>query len=278
MVANLLGVDRIPGHDDIADACAVAVCHHHRGRLGAVGRAPPGSASTASSAARPSPVSRAARHWLRERSMIALTRGELVAGSDDDHVVLETGRRRLRGPLPPAHHRDAAQMGDRAVTLYVHTAVSDDAIRLYGFLGRDELRLFRLLIGVERIGPKAALCILGRAELPTLVRAIRDGDVALVATVPGIGRRTAERVILELRDRVTTSRSSLEPAAPHRRRPGESRRCRGSPGWSASASGSPRRAPRCERPSPRPGTRTATSPPWSARALRLLDVREVPAR
>jgi len=93
------------------------------------------------------------------------------------------------------------------VTLHVHTSVSADAIRLYGFVTHDELRLFRLLIGVERIGPKAALGILGRAELPTLVRAIAEGDIALVATVPGIGRKTAERVILELRDKV----SSLEP-------------------------------------------------------------------
>src|SRR5207253_7874404 len=88
------------------------------------------------------------------------------------------------------------------VTLRVHTAVSDDAIRLFGFSTGDELRLFRLLIGVERIGPKAALGILGRAELPVMVRAIRGGDAALVATVPGIGRKTAERVILELRDKL----------------------------------------------------------------------------
>jgi Holliday junction DNA helicase RuvA len=100
------------------------------------------------------------------------------------------------------------------VTLHIHTSVSDDAIRLYGFLARDELRLFRLLIGVERIGPKAALSILGRAELPTMVRAIRDGDVALVATVPGVGRRTAERVVLELSDRLGDLALTLGPAVP----------------------------------------------------------------
>ena len=94
-------------------------------------------------------------------------------------------------------------MGEDAdVTLHVHTAVGADAIRFFGFLSREELRLFRQLIGVERIGPKAALGILGRAELPTLVRAIRGGDAAFVATVPGIGRKTAERVVLELRDKL----------------------------------------------------------------------------
>ena len=145
--------------------------------------------------------------------MIARLRGRVVV-SDADHVVLETGG---VGFQVQCHLRTLAalhEMGDREVTLHVHTAVSDDAVRLYGFLGRDELRLFRLLIGVERIGPKAALSILGRAELPAMVRAIRDGDVALVATVPGIGRRTAERVILELRDRLTDLALSLEPAAP----------------------------------------------------------------
>ncbi|MGD1034147.1 MAG: Holliday junction branch migration protein RuvA [Candidatus Dormibacteria bacterium] len=145
--------------------------------------------------------------------MIARLRGRVVV-SDTDHVVLEASG---VGYQVQCHLRTLAalhEMGDREVTLHVHTSVTDDAIRLYGFLGRDELRLFRLLIGVERIGPKAALSILGRAELPAMVRAIRDGDVALLATVPGIGRRTAERVILELRDRLAEVALSLEPAAP----------------------------------------------------------------
>jgi holliday junction DNA helicase RuvA len=142
--------------------------------------------------------------------MIALVRGTLFSVGDD-HVVVDTGgvgyevfcHLRTITTLHAAH--------DNEISLYVHTSVSDDAIRLYGFVTHDELRLFRLLIGVERIGPKAALGILGRAELPVLVKAIAEGDVALVATVPGIGRKTAERVILELRDKVT----SLEPPGTH---------------------------------------------------------------
>jgi Holliday junction DNA helicase RuvA len=145
--------------------------------------------------------------------MIARLRGQVVV-ADADHVVLEAGG---VGYQVHCHLRTLAalhEMGDREVILHIHTSVSDDAIRLYGFLGRDELRLFRLLIGVERIGPKAALSILGRAELPTMVRAIQDGDVALVATVPGVGRRTAERVVLELSDRLGDLALTLEPAAP----------------------------------------------------------------
>ena len=159
------------------------------------------------------------------------------------------------------------EMGDREVTLHVHTAVSDDAIRLYGFLGRDELRLFRLLIGVERIGPKAALSILGRAELPAMVRAIRDGDVALVATVPGIGRRTAERVILELRDRLADLALSLRAGATHRRRPGDRGGGRGAGrarlpgiGGAPGGPGRPRRSGGGRRRRHRPGGEGAPPP------------------
>lgn len=133
--------------------------------------------------------------------MIALLRGRIV-DARSDHVVVDTGG---VGYLVSCHLRTLAalhEQRDAEVRLHVHTSVSDDAIRLYGFLSADELRLFQLLIGVERIGPKAALGILGRAELPTLVRAIRGGDAALVATVPGIGPKTAERVVLELRDKL----------------------------------------------------------------------------
>jgi Holliday junction DNA helicase RuvA len=134
--------------------------------------------------------------------VIALLRGRL-AEIGPDHVVLETSGG--TGYEVFCHLRTLAglhgRLGDE-VSLHVHTSVSDDAIRLYGFTSTDELRLFKLLIGVERIGPKAALGILGRAELQVLLRAIRGGDAALVATVPGIGRKTAERVILELRDKL----------------------------------------------------------------------------
>ena len=132
--------------------------------------------------------------------MIALLRGR-IAGIDDDVVTIDVNG---VGYAVQCHLRTAVSLhgtgGD--VTLHVHTSVSDDAIRLYGFTTAEELRLFRLLIGVERIGPKAALGILGRADLATMVRALRSGDAAMVATVPGIGPKTAERVVLELRGRL----------------------------------------------------------------------------
>lgn len=132
--------------------------------------------------------------------MISLLRGR-IASVDDDGVVLETASG--VGYQVFCHLRTLTALGDRdEVVLHVHTSVADDAIRLFGFATIEELRLFRLLLTVERIGPKAALGILGRAELPTLVRAIRSGDAGLVGTVPGIGPKTAQRVILELRGKL----------------------------------------------------------------------------
>lgn len=133
--------------------------------------------------------------------MIAAIRGRVVHVDEEIAVVDVNGV----GYAVHCHLRTIAalrEQGERDVLLQVHTAVSADDIRLFGFLTRKELGLFRLLIGVERIGPKAATTILGRAELPTLIRAIRGGDAAFVATVPGVGRKTAERVILELRDKL----------------------------------------------------------------------------
>ena len=133
--------------------------------------------------------------------MIAALRGTLVR-VEDSGVLLDVGG---VGYLVFCHLRALAALhecrGDE-VLLHVHTSVTDDAIRLYGFRTVEELRLFGRLIGVERIGPRAALAMLGRAELPVLVRAVRDGDVGLVSSVPGIGRKTAERIILELRDKL----------------------------------------------------------------------------
>jgi Holliday junction DNA helicase RuvA len=132
--------------------------------------------------------------------VIALLRGRILS-ADDDGVVVAT--QSGVGYQVFCHLRTLAALRDRdEVVLHVHTSVADDAIRLFGFATQEELRLFRLLLTVERIGPKAALGILGRAELPTLVRAIRSGDAGLVGTVPGIGPKTAQRVILELKGKL----------------------------------------------------------------------------
>jgi holliday junction DNA helicase RuvA len=90
----------------------------------------------------------------------------------------------------------------RDVTLRVHTVVREDAIQLFGFSTALELALFNRLIGVTRVGPKLALAVLSGIEAPELVRAIRQGDIARLGRIPGVGRKSAERLILEMKDRL----------------------------------------------------------------------------
>jgi len=88
------------------------------------------------------------------------------------------------------------------VTLRIYTHVREDALQLYGFLTPLEQELFERLITVSGIGPKVALAVLSGIESADLVRAIRQGDIARLTSIPGIGRKTAERLVVELKDRL----------------------------------------------------------------------------
>lgn len=88
------------------------------------------------------------------------------------------------------------------VELYIHTAVREDALDLYGFPTEDELSFFRLLLSVSGIGPKTALGILNLATVPVLRNAIAAGDTTYLTKVSGIGKKSAERIVVELRDRL----------------------------------------------------------------------------
>jgi len=88
------------------------------------------------------------------------------------------------------------------VALHIHTHVREDALQLFGFVTPAELTLFERLIGISGIGPKVALAVLSGIEPGDLVRAIRQSDVARLTKIPGVGKKTAERVIVELKDRL----------------------------------------------------------------------------
>ena len=88
------------------------------------------------------------------------------------------------------------------VTLRTHTHVREDALALYGFATLLEQELFERLIGVSGIGPKVALAVLSGIEPPELIRAIERGDVARLTAIPGVGKKTSERIVLELKDRL----------------------------------------------------------------------------
>ena len=131
--------------------------------------------------------------------MIDSISGDVVrAGSD--HVVIETGGIAYHISCP-AGDVVACPTGDPAI-LFVHLIVRDDTIQLYGFMSPDERELFRLLLTVGQVGPRLALQILSSLSMGALVEAIQSSDVPKLTTIKGIGRKTAERILVDLRDRI----------------------------------------------------------------------------
>jgi Holliday junction DNA helicase RuvA len=133
--------------------------------------------------------------------MIALVAGE-VAVRRPDHVVVETtGGVGYRLAISAETLRQVPAVG-RPVSLLSHLVVRDDALALYGFATEEERDLFLLLIGVQSVGPKVALAVLGGGSPRELMATVAAGDAARLQAVPGIGKRTAERIIVELREKV----------------------------------------------------------------------------
>jgi Holliday junction DNA helicase RuvA len=133
--------------------------------------------------------------------VIALVAGE-VAVRRPDHVVVETaGGVGYRLAVSAETLRHVPAVG-RPVSLHAHLVVRDDALALYGFATEEERDLFLLLLGVQSVGPKVALAVLGGGGPRDLVAALAAGDVARLQAVPGIGKRTAERIVVELREKV----------------------------------------------------------------------------
>ena len=94
------------------------------------------------------------------------------------------------------------------IALRIHTHVREDALSLYGFATLLEQQLFERLIGVSGIGPKVALAVLSGIEPPELVRAIERGDLARLTAIPGVGKKTSERIVLELKDRLPKTQAA----------------------------------------------------------------------
>jgi len=104
------------------------------------------------------------------------------------------------------------KIGD-TVMLFTHMAVRDDALDLYGFAQQNDLAIFRLLIGISGIGPKSAQNVLSLADTATLLRAVGTGDSAYLTKVAGIGKKLAEKIVHELKDKVDTLGASDSPAS-----------------------------------------------------------------
>jgi Holliday junction DNA helicase RuvA len=129
--------------------------------------------------------------------------GILVAEGVDDSFVLDVGGvgYELVGPMGTVGRARAESKGD-ALTFHVHTHVREDALLLYAFATPEDKAVFRTLISVSNVGPKMALAVLSAMPADELARVVGNKDLAKLVAVPGIGKKTAERLLLELKDKL----------------------------------------------------------------------------
>jgi len=132
--------------------------------------------------------------------MIAHLRGRLLE-KHPNRVIVDVQGVGYEAHVPLSTFYGMAEPGSD-ITLRIHTHVREDALALYGFATVRELQLFERLIGVSGIGPKLALAVLSGIEPNELIAAVRLGDVARLTAIPGVGKKTAERIGLELKDKL----------------------------------------------------------------------------
>jgi Holliday junction DNA helicase RuvA len=132
--------------------------------------------------------------------MIGYLNGKFLEVQDGKAVVIPSGSGIGYSVALPFSSRYETLHAGASVELWIHSHVREDAFDLYGFLSREEKEIFLTLLTVNGIGPKGALGILSKVEIPTLVKAILEGDQDSLTEIPGIGKKTAERVVVELRD------------------------------------------------------------------------------
>lgn len=131
--------------------------------------------------------------------MIRMVRGTVIARSKDA-LIIDVGAVGLKVSVaePVALETDLGA----TLTLHTYLQVREDALNLYGFIEEDELSMFELLLGVNGVGPKVALATLGVLSPDALRMAVAGDEPGLIARVPGVGKRTAEKIVLELRDKI----------------------------------------------------------------------------
>ena len=220
-----------PSPPDAADALALALCHWWRGAARGAGRGRR-RRGRRSSTARSRPRWRRPRSPKEERAVIGSVRGTVLERTRHRRGAGRGRRRRLPGARARSARCRRSHPGDAAF-LFTHLHVREDAMVLYGFPTRDERDTFEVLIGATGVGPKLALAMLSVHSPAALRRALLDDDLAALTLVPGVGKRTAQRLLVELKARLDVPELDLaEPGGATRRR-----------------------APRCARRSPASATR-----------------------
>jgi Holliday junction DNA helicase RuvA len=142
--------------------------------------------------------------------MIGRLRG-VVAEKSHDGVLLDVVGVGYEMAVPPRALVELPGIGDDAV-LHTHLHVREDAMALFGFASEDQRDLFRLLLGISGVGPKVALAILGTMTPDDLRRAVLTDDAAALTAVPGIGKRSAQKLLLELRPKLELPDTELAPS------------------------------------------------------------------
>ena len=132
--------------------------------------------------------------------MIAFLRGKLLE-KHPNQVIVDTSGVGYDVSIPVSTYSALPDSGSE-VALRIYTHVREDALSLFGFLTREEKALFERLISVSGIGPSLAIKVLSGLAAPAIIDAIRGGDVAQLVRIPGVGKKTAERIVLELKDKV----------------------------------------------------------------------------
>jgi Holliday junction DNA helicase RuvA len=132
--------------------------------------------------------------------MIGSIKGKIIL-KKEKFLIVEAGGVGYKISISPDALSKTKKLGEEAF-LFIHTHVREDAFDLYGFLDYGELEFFEMLIGISGIGPKGALAILGIATIDTLKRAIGTGDTSYLTKISGIGKKTAEKIVIELRDKM----------------------------------------------------------------------------
>lgn len=145
--------------------------------------------------------------------MIGRLTGKVIAQEADGGIVLDVAGvgYELAAPLGTLGRAYADDAG--RVTLWVHTHVREDALALFGFADENERGAFRALIGVSNVGPKIAVAVLGALPSADLARVIAARDLAALTSISGIGKKIAERLLLELRDKLPVGVSSPAPTS-----------------------------------------------------------------
>ena len=151
--------------------------------------------------------------------MIALLTG-VIAHKSPDHIILDVHGVGYRVLIPFSTYYDLPDEGGGA-SLHIHTSVREDAIQLYGFRTSLEKSFFQLLISVSGIGPKMARDILSNIQPVPLAQALAQGDIHKLSTIPGIGKKTAERLVLELKDKAGKLNLAPLPVSEAREIPAE---------------------------------------------------------